>query len=83
MCVVFSMQEFASRICSLPDDDEWFLEEVLTPILDSVENPMHLKNLSVEVSSEAFKYFSLCAYTSVPNFFTHRRTISAGTETVI
>ncbi|CAN6583620.1 unnamed protein product [Malus baccata var. baccata] len=41
-------KEIASRICSLPDDDEWFLEEMLTPILDSVENPIHLKNLSVE-----------------------------------
>lgn len=44
--------------CSLPDSGEFFSEEVSTPILDSVENPIHLKNLSLKVSFEAFTYFA-------------------------
>uniref|UniRef100_A0A5B7AF98 1-deoxy-D-xylulose-5-phosphate synthase n=1 Tax=Davidia involucrata TaxID=16924 RepID=A0A5B7AF98_DAVIN len=34
------------RICSLPDVGDFFWEKVPTPMLDMVENPMHLKNLS-------------------------------------
>lgn len=34
------------RIYSLPEADDFFWEKVPTPILDTVENPMHLKNLS-------------------------------------
>ncbi|XP_015885918.2 probable 1-deoxy-D-xylulose-5-phosphate synthase, chloroplastic isoform X2 [Ziziphus jujuba] len=35
-----------SRLCSLPDTDDFFSEKVPTPILDLVENPIRLKNLS-------------------------------------
>ncbi|GMN45191.1 hypothetical protein TIFTF001_014392 [Ficus carica] len=35
-----------SRICSLPDADDFFSEKVPTPILDFVESPINLKNLS-------------------------------------
>lgn len=34
------------RICSLPDIGDFCGEKVPTPILDVVENPIHLKNLS-------------------------------------
>lgn len=37
-----------NRICSLPDIDDLFWEKVPTPILDVVENPMHLKNLTIK-----------------------------------
>ncbi|KAJ9183992.1 hypothetical protein P3X46_007783 [Hevea brasiliensis] len=37
---------FVSRICSVPDLDDIFWEKVSTPILDVVENPIHLKNLT-------------------------------------
>lgn len=67
--------------CSLLDSGEFFSEEVSTPILDSVENPIHLKNLSLKVSFEAFTYF---AFLVILKFTaTHHRSISAGTETVI
>ncbi|XP_022729834.1 1-deoxy-D-xylulose-5-phosphate synthase, chloroplastic isoform X3 [Durio zibethinus] len=36
------------RICSLPDIDDLFWEKVPTPILDMVENPIHLKNLTIK-----------------------------------
>lgn len=35
-----------SRLHSLPNIDDFFWEKVPTPILDVVENPIHLKNLS-------------------------------------
>lgn len=35
-----------SRLGSFPDADNFFWEKVPTPILDVVENPIHLKNLS-------------------------------------
>lgn len=38
----------ASRIFSLPDIDDFFWDKVQTPILDAVENPVHLKNLSLK-----------------------------------
>ncbi|MFS7962511.1 putative 1-deoxy-D-xylulose-5-phosphate synthase [Helianthus anomalus] len=34
------------RICALPDIDDIFSEKTPTPILDTIESPMHLKNLS-------------------------------------
>ncbi|XVF47906.1 hypothetical protein PTKIN_Ptkin03bG0147400 [Pterospermum kingtungense] len=37
-----------NRICSLPDIDDLFWEKLPTPILDVVENPIHLKNLSTK-----------------------------------
>ncbi|XWS27194.1 hypothetical protein CRYUN_Cryun26dG0094000 [Craigia yunnanensis] len=37
-----------NRICSLPDIDDLFWEKVHTPILDVVENPIHLKNLTIK-----------------------------------
>lgn len=37
------------RLGSLPDIDDFFWEKVPTPILDVVENPIHLKNLSIKV----------------------------------
>ncbi|KAK9274056.1 hypothetical protein L1049_018870 [Liquidambar formosana] len=39
-------KECSSRICSLPDVGDFFWEKAPTPILDVVENPIHLKNLS-------------------------------------
>lgn len=36
------------RIYSLPDGDDFFSEKVPTPMLDTIENPMHLKNLSLK-----------------------------------
>ncbi|EXC01674.1 hypothetical protein L484_002850 [Morus notabilis] len=39
-----------SRICSAPDADDFFPEKVSTPILDLVESPINLKNLSSKVS---------------------------------
>ncbi|KAL6296599.1 hypothetical protein ACE6H2_004741 [Prunus campanulata] len=43
------MQEIVCPKCSLPDSGEFFSEEVSTTILDSVENPIHLKNLSLKL----------------------------------
>ncbi|ESQ41092.1 hypothetical protein EUTSA_v10012843mg [Eutrema salsugineum] len=43
-------KEFSNRarVCSLPDIDEYCDEKVETPILDSIETPSQLKNLSVK-----------------------------------
>ncbi|OMO97038.1 hypothetical protein CCACVL1_04691 [Corchorus capsularis] len=43
-----SSKGLLNRICSLPDIDDLFWEKVPTPILDVVENPIHLKNLNVK-----------------------------------
>ncbi|KAK3008710.1 hypothetical protein RJ639_015394 [Escallonia herrerae] len=43
---VFLMQGYVGQICSLPNVGDFFWEKDPTPILDTVENPMHLKNLS-------------------------------------
>ncbi|KAJ7958740.1 1-deoxy-D-xylulose-5-phosphate synthase [Quillaja saponaria] len=43
---VTSSKERISQIGSLPDIDDFYWEKVPTPILDVVENPIHLKNLS-------------------------------------
>lgn len=45
------MQGFVSRICCLPDIDDIFWDKVTLPLLDVVENPIHLKNLTLKVSS--------------------------------
>ncbi|XP_002514364.2 probable 1-deoxy-D-xylulose-5-phosphate synthase, chloroplastic isoform X1 [Ricinus communis] len=43
---------FVGRICSVPDLDDIFWEKVPTPILDVVENPIHLKNLTLQELKE-------------------------------
>ncbi|CAN8256644.1 unnamed protein product [Cochlearia groenlandica] len=37
-----------TRVCSLPNTDDYFDEKVETPILDSIETPSQLKSLSVK-----------------------------------
>ncbi|OVA00510.1 Transketolase-like [Macleaya cordata] len=39
---------FIGRVSALPDVDDYFWEKALTPILDMVETPAHLKNLSLK-----------------------------------
>ncbi|KAG6772764.1 hypothetical protein POTOM_024184 [Populus tomentosa] len=36
------------RICALPDIDDIFSDLIATPLLDVVENPIHLKNLTIK-----------------------------------
>ncbi|PON57927.1 Deoxyxylulose-5-phosphate synthase [Parasponia andersonii] len=43
-----SKHGLVSRICSLPDADDFFSEKATTPILDLVENPINLKSLSLK-----------------------------------
>lgn len=43
------MQGLVSPLGSLPDIDDFFWEKVSTPILDVIENPINLKNLSPKV----------------------------------
>ena len=43
------MQGLVSPLGSLPDIDDFFWETVSTPLLDVIENPIHLKNLSAKV----------------------------------
>ncbi|XP_050209807.1 probable 1-deoxy-D-xylulose-5-phosphate synthase, chloroplastic [Mercurialis annua] len=43
---------FVSQIYSVPDLDDIFWEKVPTPILDVVDNPLHLKNLSTQELKE-------------------------------
>lgn len=50
------MQKFSSRLCCTPDNNDYF-GEMPTPMLDVVEYPIHLKNLSIKVDLEA----SFCA----------------------
>lgn len=54
--VAFDIQECLSRarVCSLPNTDEYCDEKTETPILDSIETPSQLKNLSVKVKSCVF-----------------------------
>lgn len=47
--LIFLIQGSVGRIYSLPDVDDFFSEKVPTPMLDTVENPMHMKNLSLKV----------------------------------
>ncbi|KAK3212514.1 hypothetical protein Dsin_017220 [Dipteronia sinensis] len=44
----FSKPAIVSRICALPDFDDFFWDKNPTPILDAVENPIHLKNLNIK-----------------------------------
>ncbi|XP_031257684.1 probable 1-deoxy-D-xylulose-5-phosphate synthase, chloroplastic isoform X2 [Pistacia vera] len=37
-----------SRICSLPDFDDFFWEKTPTPMLDAIENPICLKNFTLK-----------------------------------
>ena len=70
----FVMQGRVGRISSLPDVDDFFWEKVATPILDTVENPIHLKNLSPKVKLPAFcnvlsfTSFLLLGYPKVADF---------------
>ncbi|PIA65461.1 hypothetical protein AQUCO_00100748v1 [Aquilegia coerulea] len=41
-----SSKEFGCRVSALPNIGDFFWEKSPTPILDMIENPMHLKNLS-------------------------------------
>ncbi|XP_038885659.1 probable 1-deoxy-D-xylulose-5-phosphate synthase, chloroplastic [Benincasa hispida] len=43
-----SSKSSVSKIHSLPDIDNIFWDKVPTPILDVIENPIHLKNLSLK-----------------------------------
>ena len=43
------MQGRVSPLGSLPDIDDFFWEKFSTPILDVIENPINLKNLSPKV----------------------------------
>ena len=47
---LFDEQGLTDRRCALPDFDDFYWEKVPTPILDAVENPLCLKNLSLKVS---------------------------------
>ncbi|CAL0327221.1 unnamed protein product [Lupinus luteus] len=54
------------RICARPDIDDFFWDKVPTPILDMVENPLCLKNLSLkELKQLAFEIrLELCSIMS-------------------
>ncbi|KAK7283065.1 hypothetical protein RIF29_12312 [Crotalaria pallida] len=43
-----SSKRLIDRICAQPDFDDFYWEKVPTPILDVVENPLCLKNLSLK-----------------------------------
>nr|AMJ39462.1 1-deoxy-D-xylulose-5-phosphate synthase 3 [Bixa orellana] len=43
-----SSKVLVNQICSLPDIDDLFWEKMPTPILDVVENPIHVKNLTIK-----------------------------------
>ncbi|OIW15066.1 hypothetical protein TanjilG_13993 [Lupinus angustifolius] len=60
------MQRVIDRICARPDIDDFFWEKVPTPILDMVENPLFLKNLSLkELKQLAFEIrLELCSIMS-------------------
>lgn len=53
------MQKISSQINSLPDIDDFFYEKVPTPMLDVIESPTNVKNLSTKVCS--FSLFDLHA----------------------
>ncbi|CAI0444420.1 unnamed protein product [Linum tenue] len=44
--------ESGSRINAIPDIDDIFWDQVPTPLLDMIENPIHLKNLSLKELKE-------------------------------
>lgn len=78
------MQGLISRICSLPDADDFFSEKVPTPILDFVESPINLKNLSSKVSHLTSLEVSvlLGLFLKAHVFWTHYKLVYAGTGTV-
>lgn len=43
------MQGWTQRVAALPDVDDFFWEKDPTPILDTIDAPIHLKNLSSKV----------------------------------
>lgn len=43
------MQGLTQRVAALPDVDDFFWEKDPTPILDTIDAPIHLKNLSSKV----------------------------------
>jgi 1-deoxy-D-xylulose-5-phosphate synthase len=47
----FLIQVCVGRIRALPDIGDIFSDIIATPLLDVVENPIHLKNLTIKVSS--------------------------------
>lgn len=53
------MQGLTDRVCARPDIDDfyWENEKVPTPILDTIENPLCLKNLSLKVICKLFSIF--------------------------
>ncbi|KAF1865234.1 hypothetical protein Lal_00004608 [Lupinus albus] len=63
---MFGMQRVIDRICARPDIDDFFWDKVPTPILDMVENPLCLKNLSLkELKQLAFEIrLELCSIMS-------------------
>ncbi|XP_074297881.1 putative 1-deoxy-D-xylulose-5-phosphate synthase, chloroplastic isoform X1 [Silene latifolia] len=51
------LQSYVGRITALSDKSEFSWEEMPTPILDMVENPINMKNLSTKVESHELKQF--------------------------
>ena len=43
------MQGLTQRVAALPNVDDFFWEKDPTPILDTIDAPIHLKNLSSKV----------------------------------
>jgi 1-deoxy-D-xylulose-5-phosphate synthase len=43
------VQVVTQRVAALPDVDDFFWEKDPTPILDTIDAPIHLKNLSSKV----------------------------------
>ena len=50
------MQGSVARVGALPDLDDFFWEKDPTPMLDMVEIPMHLKNMSHKVTVTILNY---------------------------
>jgi len=53
------MQGLVDRVCAQLDSDDYHWEKVPTPILDMVENPLYLKNLSLKVNCKLVIIFIL------------------------
>ncbi|BAS96107.1 Os06g0142900 [Oryza sativa Japonica Group] len=53
--LVFNMpsRRFNRRVAALPDVDDFFWEKDPTPILDTIDAPIHLKNLSSKTGVKA------------------------------
>ncbi|XP_061346248.1 probable 1-deoxy-D-xylulose-5-phosphate synthase, chloroplastic [Gastrolobium bilobum] len=48
LCPRSASKGLVDRVCALPDIDDFYWEKFPTPILDTVENPICLKNLSLK-----------------------------------